>query len=216
MSPIATRFFAPCESPISSCFAIRRRNRRAAWSKRWRRAVRLVGYGSAYARELVEQDGGGQFVDAGDWRGLADCLVFLARDRGKIRDLIQSARASGRLHDRDKAMQRRIDLIKESASARRAKALKRRQPRSPRPAAAGCAPLKWRSRDAHRPRSAWRARRPASSARRLFTGADLDGRDVRRGSGAAARHQHHAGAAAGAGTVRHHADRATRCAPASS
>ena len=75
----------------------------------------LVGYASAYARELVEQEGGGQFVDAGDWRGLADLLTFLARDRDKIRDLIQAAAASGRLHDRDRAMQRRIDLIKDSA-----------------------------------------------------------------------------------------------------
>ena len=74
----------------------------------------LVGYGGAYARELVEQEGGGQFVDVGDWRGLADLLTFLARDRGKIHDLILSAAASGRLYDRDRAMQRRIDLIKES------------------------------------------------------------------------------------------------------
>ena len=73
----------------------------------------LIGYGSAYPKDLVAQYGGGEFVTVGNWRGLAEIVRYLAKDRTRMRELVQSASASGRLYERDATMQRRIDLIKE-------------------------------------------------------------------------------------------------------
>lgn len=73
----------------------------------------IVGYGSAYPKELVEQHGGGVFVEVGDRRGLADVVRRLAQDPDALRQLIRNASLSGRLIDRDSLMQQRIDLIKE-------------------------------------------------------------------------------------------------------
>lgn len=75
----------------------------------------IVGYGSAYPKELVEQHGGGVFVEVGDRRGLATAVRRLAQDPTVLRELIRSASLSGRLFDRDSLMQRRIDLIKQHA-----------------------------------------------------------------------------------------------------
>jgi glycosyltransferase involved in cell wall biosynthesis len=73
----------------------------------------LIGYGSAYPKELVEQCGGGQFAPVGDWKALANIVTEINKDREKLRELIRMASASGRLYERDATMQRRIDLIKE-------------------------------------------------------------------------------------------------------
>jgi glycosyltransferase involved in cell wall biosynthesis len=73
----------------------------------------LIGYGSAYPKELVEKCGGGLFVTVGDWQDLVTTLIKVDRDRKSLRKLVQSASASGRLYERDATMQRRIDLIKE-------------------------------------------------------------------------------------------------------
>jgi glycosyltransferase involved in cell wall biosynthesis len=73
----------------------------------------IVGYDSAYPRELVEQDGGGSFVAVGDWKNLAEVVRGLARNREVLRELIRNASVSGRSLDRDTSMQRRIDLIKD-------------------------------------------------------------------------------------------------------
>lgn len=73
----------------------------------------LIGYGSAYPRDLVRRYGGGQFTAIGKWRELADILKRLAEDRAMLGQLIKAASASGRLYERDAEMQHRIDLIKE-------------------------------------------------------------------------------------------------------
>lgn len=72
----------------------------------------IVGYASAYPKELVEQYGGGSFVEVGDWKGLAKQVQGLAKDPKALRELIRQASLSGQLWDRDSMMQRRIDLIK--------------------------------------------------------------------------------------------------------
>jgi glycosyltransferase involved in cell wall biosynthesis len=77
----------------------------------------LIGYVSEYPRELVAQRGGGQFATLGDWRELAAIVRELDNDRDKLRDLIRSASASGRLYERDATMQHRIDLIRKYANA---------------------------------------------------------------------------------------------------
>jgi glycosyltransferase involved in cell wall biosynthesis len=72
----------------------------------------LVGYGSPFPRDLVANHGGGEFARSGDWKMLASIVVSLNGDRPRLKQLVESAAASGRKLDRDTAMQERIDLIK--------------------------------------------------------------------------------------------------------
>jgi glycosyltransferase involved in cell wall biosynthesis len=72
----------------------------------------LVGYGSKFPRDLVANYGGGEFARSGDWKMLASIVVSLNRDRPRLKQLMESASASGRKLDRETAMQERIDLIK--------------------------------------------------------------------------------------------------------
>jgi len=76
----------------------------------------IVGYDSAYSRELIAIHGGGEFVEVGNWQALTDIIVGLDRDREKLKRLTKAAAASGKLLDRDRAMQNRIDLIKKYLS----------------------------------------------------------------------------------------------------
>jgi glycosyltransferase involved in cell wall biosynthesis len=72
----------------------------------------LVGYGSSYPRDIVSHLGGGSFVEIGDREGLTELVAGLAANRGRLKDLVRQASASGRLYERDATMRRRIDLIK--------------------------------------------------------------------------------------------------------
>jgi glycosyltransferase involved in cell wall biosynthesis len=76
----------------------------------------LVGYGTAYPRELVESCGGGEFADINNWQALAEIIISLDRDRPKLAHLVEAAAASGKLLDRDSAIQKRIELIKKHLS----------------------------------------------------------------------------------------------------
>ena len=76
-------------------------------------ACALVGYRSEYPRDLVAARGGGEFADIGDWKALASIIVSLDRDRPRLGGLLEAAAASGKLLDRNTAMQERIDLIKK-------------------------------------------------------------------------------------------------------
>lgn len=73
----------------------------------------FVGYGTAYSRDLVASRGGGLFADMDQWKSLAEIIVELDKDRTKLERLVEQAAASGRLLDRDSAMQQRVDLIKK-------------------------------------------------------------------------------------------------------
>lgn len=72
----------------------------------------LVGYGSAFPRDLVARYGGGEFAGLGDWKGLASIIVALDRDRAKLGALAEAAASSGKVLERNAAVQERIDLIK--------------------------------------------------------------------------------------------------------
>jgi glycosyltransferase involved in cell wall biosynthesis len=76
-------------------------------------ACPLVGYASAYPKELVAKHGGGQFATLGEWKQLASIVRELDADRSKLGALIRSAEITGRLYERDATMQLRVDLIKE-------------------------------------------------------------------------------------------------------
>jgi colanic acid/amylovoran biosynthesis glycosyltransferase len=76
----------------------------------------MVGYGSGYSRELVAPHGGGEFTSVNDWAALAELIVALDRDRPRLARLVKAAAASGKVLDRDGAIQYRIDLIKKHLS----------------------------------------------------------------------------------------------------
>lgn len=73
----------------------------------------IVGYGSPFARDLVAERGGGEFVEIDDWQGLAAKVAQLVNDRAQLVKLTSEAAHSARLYDRDSAIQHRIDLIKK-------------------------------------------------------------------------------------------------------
>lgn len=72
----------------------------------------IMGYGSAYARDLVAADGGGRFVDVGDVQGLADRLVALHRDRAALQGEIKRAARSGLRFDEQTLYRERAELIR--------------------------------------------------------------------------------------------------------
>ena len=74
----------------------------------------LVGYGTAYSRDLVRPYGGGEFTNIGNWQSLADIMRSLDRDRSRLSRLVEAASASGKLLDRDTAIQNRIEHVKRS------------------------------------------------------------------------------------------------------
>jgi colanic acid/amylovoran biosynthesis glycosyltransferase len=74
--------------------------------------VPLVGYDSSYARELVSQTGGGDFVPVGDAAGLADRLSKLMQDAQLRQTLSIAALASGERFSVDEVFAHRSDLIK--------------------------------------------------------------------------------------------------------
>jgi glycosyltransferase involved in cell wall biosynthesis len=74
----------------------------------------LIGYGSAYPKDLVAQCGGGEFATLGDWKSLADIVQDLDHNRLRLSKLIRSASEWGRSYDRSEQLQRRLILIKEN------------------------------------------------------------------------------------------------------
>ena len=73
----------------------------------------LIGYGGGYPRELTAERGGGQFASVDNRVELADLVTALNENRGKLREMIRAASASGELYERDATMQQRIELIKQ-------------------------------------------------------------------------------------------------------
>ncbi|MBN9279966.1 MAG: glycosyltransferase [Hyphomicrobium sp.] len=73
----------------------------------------IVGYASAYARDLVAGDGGGDFVDVIDVRGLADRLIALNENRQALADLIAAAAKSGLRFDEQTVYRYRAGLLRD-------------------------------------------------------------------------------------------------------
>jgi len=72
----------------------------------------LIGYDSAYPKELVARYGGGQFAPLGDWHELAQIVLDLNKNRGKLRELIRMATTSGQIYDRHEQLRHRVALIR--------------------------------------------------------------------------------------------------------
>jgi glycosyltransferase involved in cell wall biosynthesis len=71
----------------------------------------ILGYGSAYARDLAA-DGGGEFVNVGDIQALTDRLMTLDQDRPMLASLIAASAKSGLRFDEEKVYRHRAGLIK--------------------------------------------------------------------------------------------------------
>jgi glycosyltransferase involved in cell wall biosynthesis len=74
----------------------------------------IVGYGSGYPRDLVSQDGGGDFVPVGETDALAEKLIALDRDRPALARLIGSAAQSGLRFDEQTVYSHRAGLIRQN------------------------------------------------------------------------------------------------------
>jgi glycosyltransferase involved in cell wall biosynthesis len=73
----------------------------------------LLGYESAYARDLVGDRGGGAFVPIGDRRGLTDRLERLVRDRSALGRLATEAATARAIFSDEAVFRHRSDLIKQ-------------------------------------------------------------------------------------------------------
>lgn len=76
----------------------------------------LIGYGSPYAKALVDQEGGGSFVPVQDWQGLANLLQTFDRDREQLAQLIAAAARSGQPFDQETVYRHRSELIQQYLS----------------------------------------------------------------------------------------------------
>jgi len=73
----------------------------------------LVGYESAFARELVADRGGAQLTPMGDPSALASALVRIANDREQLRQLTLAAATGRALYNDEAVFAHRSELIKK-------------------------------------------------------------------------------------------------------
>ena len=76
-------------------------------------ACPIVGYGSAYASDLIAGNDGGVLVERGDVSGLAQAVVDLAGNRAKLSTLMRRAALDGAPFDDVSVFRHRSELIKE-------------------------------------------------------------------------------------------------------
>ena len=76
-------------------------------------ATPIVGYGGAYAQDLISAHSGGVLVPMNDIEALAQAVGDLAADRTRLAELITSARADGLPFTDEKVFEHRSHLIKE-------------------------------------------------------------------------------------------------------
>jgi glycosyltransferase involved in cell wall biosynthesis len=72
----------------------------------------IIGYGSAFPRDLVASHGGGLFVEPGDVEGLARMVESLAMNRERLARLIGSAAQDGAPFTDEEVFRHRAELIK--------------------------------------------------------------------------------------------------------
>jgi glycosyltransferase involved in cell wall biosynthesis len=72
----------------------------------------IVGYGSAFQRDLIAKNKGGRLVPMGDTRGLAEEVERLAKTRDHLRRLIANAARDGAPYDDVTVFRHRSDVIK--------------------------------------------------------------------------------------------------------
>jgi glycosyltransferase involved in cell wall biosynthesis len=77
----------------------------------------IVGYESAYARDLISQHGGGDLTPINDVAALARKVGELDRDRARLADLVERSGREGRRFDEDTVYRHRAMLMREHLPA---------------------------------------------------------------------------------------------------
>ena len=72
----------------------------------------IVGYDSAFPRELIEANGGGSLVARDDVAALATAVIGLAQDRRQLAALIHAAARDGAQFDDETVFRHRSELIR--------------------------------------------------------------------------------------------------------
>ncbi len=75
-------------------------------------ATPLVGFGDAFSRALVDEQGGGRLVGRGDVDALVDTVAGLAADRATLPDLIRAAGRSAAHLTRDRVFAQRAAQVR--------------------------------------------------------------------------------------------------------
>ena len=74
----------------------------------------IVGYENAYAQDLLEGYGGGEFVKLRDAAGLGRLIAQLDRDRPRVAELIRQAGKNGARWNDEEVFRHRSDLLKQN------------------------------------------------------------------------------------------------------
>lgn len=77
----------------------------------------IVGYDTAYPRELTRTGGGGAFAPQDDVEGLIATIARLHRERGMLENLVTAAAATGSAYDEDSVYAVRAKLMQQAGSA---------------------------------------------------------------------------------------------------
>ena len=83
----------------------------------------IVGYDDAFARDLINSNGGGCLVPRNDTEALAQTVIRLADNRASLSELMKQAAKSGSVFCDDDVFKHRSDIIKEHLSSRVAKSV---------------------------------------------------------------------------------------------
>ncbi|MEP2718307.1 glycosyltransferase [Pseudophaeobacter sp.] len=79
----------------------------------------ILGYGGAYARDLISGHGGGALVQRGDTEALAQQLALLDADRSRLAEMIQQACADGMPFSDTQVFAHRAQVLKQNLPGRR-------------------------------------------------------------------------------------------------
>lgn len=74
--------------------------------------IPIVGYDSAYARDLIVDRGGGLLVACGDWKALTDVVAQLATDSSRLAEMARDAAVNGARFTGRAVFSQRSALIK--------------------------------------------------------------------------------------------------------
>ena len=72
----------------------------------------IVGYETAFSKDLVAQNGGGMHVESGNFEAVAEMLIKLDRDREALAQLVRNAALDGKQFSSREVFRHRSELIK--------------------------------------------------------------------------------------------------------
>lgn len=72
----------------------------------------ILGYETAFSKDLVAKNGGGIHVESGNFEALAEMLIKLDKDRAALAQLVRSARLDGKQFSSREVFRHRSNLIK--------------------------------------------------------------------------------------------------------